>query len=100
MDWVPTISPQAGPLYRQIAAALEGAIVSGQLRRRQNLPNPRAMEKAVARQLARVLEERGLRASGANGGEKFWTSGDPSSSQRVISALLGREVSVEKLPTS
>ena len=55
---------------------------------------------AVARQLARVLEERGLRASGANGGEKFWTSGDPSSSQRVISALLGREVSVEKLPGS
>jgi glutamate racemase len=53
---------------------------------------------AVARQLARVLEQRGLRAGGANGAEKFWTSGDPGSARRVISALLGREVSVEKLP--
>ena len=53
---------------------------------------------AVARQLARVLDEGGLRAEGAKGGEKFWTSGDPASSARVISALLGRPVSVEKLP--
>jgi glutamate racemase len=55
---------------------------------------------AVARQLSRVLEERGLRAAEANGAERFWTSGDPISSRRVISALLGREVSVEKLPDS
>ncbi|HEV2477200.1 MAG TPA: glutamate racemase, partial [Candidatus Dormibacteraeota bacterium] len=55
---------------------------------------------AVARQLARVLDERGLRAEGANGAERFWTSGDPGSSRRVISALLGRAVSVEKLPIS
>jgi glutamate racemase len=55
---------------------------------------------AVARQLARVLQEHGLSAGGANGAERFWTSGDPNSSRRVISALLGREVSVEKLPGS
>lgn len=53
---------------------------------------------AVARQLARVLDERGLRAGGGEGAERFWTSGDPQASGRVISALLGREVSVEKLP--
>lgn len=55
---------------------------------------------AVARQLARVLEQRGLRADGATAAERFWTSGDPKVSRRVISALLGREVSVEKLPES
>lgn len=53
---------------------------------------------AVARQLARVLDERGLRAGGQSGVDRFWTSGDPSASRRVISALLGRDVSVEKLP--
>ena len=53
---------------------------------------------AVARQLGRVLDERGLRAEGATGSERFWTSGDPQTSRRVISALLDREVSVEKLP--
>jgi glutamate racemase len=55
---------------------------------------------AVARQLARVLEERGLRAGGGAGQERFWTSGDPETSRRVISALLGRQVSVEKLPVA
>lgn len=53
---------------------------------------------AVARQLARVLDERGLRAEGAAGSERFWTSGDPSHSSRVISALLGRPVTVHRLP--
>jgi glutamate racemase len=53
---------------------------------------------AVARRLATVLEERGLRADGDRGTERFWTSGDPSASARVISALLGRSVEVEKLP--
>jgi glutamate racemase len=53
---------------------------------------------AVARQLARVLDERHLRASGTRRIERFWTSGDPRTSQRVISALLGRDVTVEKLP--
>jgi glutamate racemase len=55
---------------------------------------------AVARQLARVLNERGLSATGGPGGERFWTSGDPASAQRVISALLGRQVKVEPLPES
>jgi len=55
---------------------------------------------AVARQLARVLAERGLRAEGGAARERFWTSGDPVNSQRVISALLGRQVSVEQLPAS
>jgi glutamate racemase len=53
---------------------------------------------AVARQLAHVLDERGLRAERANGEDRFWTSGDPASSTRVISKLLGRRVEVEKLP--
>lgn len=53
---------------------------------------------AVARQLARVLEDRGLRADRHSGVERFWTSGDPAESRRVISALLGRDVRVEKLP--
>ena len=53
---------------------------------------------AVARQLARVLDERGLRADGQFGVERFWTSGDPTEARRVISALLGRDVWVEKLP--
>jgi glutamate racemase len=55
---------------------------------------------AVARRLASVLEECGLRADGDRGTERFWTSGDPSVSARVISALLGRSVEVEKLPRS
>ena len=53
---------------------------------------------AVARQLARVLDDRGLRADGQGGVERFWTSGDPTASRRVISSLLGRDVWVEKLP--
>ena len=53
---------------------------------------------AVARQLARVLDDRGLRADGRSGVERFWTSGDPTASRRVISSLLGRDVWVEKLP--
>ena len=53
---------------------------------------------AVARRLSQVLEERGLKADGAQGKERFWTSGDPQTSTRVISALLGRPVRVEALP--
>ncbi|MGH7764596.1 MAG: glutamate racemase, partial [Candidatus Dormibacteraceae bacterium] len=56
---------------------------------------------AVARQLARVLGERDLAApAGAQSHERFWTSGDPVESQRVMSALLERAVTVEKLPGS
>jgi len=53
---------------------------------------------AVARQLAHVLDERDLRAEGRRGEERFWTSGDPEKSTRVISALLGRKVEVSRLP--
>jgi glutamate racemase len=54
--------------------------------------------EAVARQLARVLAERGMAARGeAQATERFWTSGNPAESERVMSALLGRKVSVEKL---
>jgi glutamate racemase len=54
---------------------------------------------AVARRLAQVLEERGLRADdAAKARERYWTSGDPVTSSRVISKLLGRAVTVEELP--
>ena len=53
---------------------------------------------AVARQLGRVLEERGLSAPAGPPRERFWTSGDRAKSERVISALLGRQVKVAKLP--
>jgi glutamate racemase len=55
--------------------------------------------EAVARHLGRVLSERGLAApAGATGRERFWTSGDPGESERVMSALLERTVKVAKLP--
>jgi glutamate racemase len=53
---------------------------------------------AVARRLAVVLAENRLAARDAVGRERFWTSGDPATSKRVIGALLGRPVDVEKLP--
>lgn len=54
---------------------------------------------AVARQLARVLDERGISApAGTQSRERFWTSGDPERSTRVISSLLGRAIEVNKLP--
>jgi glutamate racemase len=53
---------------------------------------------AVARQLAHVLDERDLIApQDAKASERFWTSGDLVESERVMSALLGRKVSVQKL---
>jgi glutamate racemase len=55
---------------------------------------------AVARRLSQVLDERGLKAGGGEGRERFWTSGNPTTSTRVISALLGRPVEVKKLPES
>lgn len=54
---------------------------------------------AIARQLGRVLAERGIAApDGSAAVERFWTSGDPERSRRVISKLLGREVAVARLP--
>jgi DNA-binding transcriptional MocR family regulator len=54
MDWVPTISPQAGPLYRQIAEAIERDIVSGRVRRGQQLPTHRALAQALEIDLTTV----------------------------------------------
>ena len=55
--------------------------------------------EAVARQLARVLAERRMAAPRqAKGAERFWTSGDPAESERVMTALLERKVAVAKLP--
>src|SRR5437868_7579090 len=64
-------------------------------------PNVSLIETAaaVARQLARVLGERDTPAASPSGSERFWTSGDVAASTRVISALLGRKVRVEKLPS-
>lgn len=54
---------------------------------------------AVARQLGRVLGERGLSApDGARATERFWTTGDAARSQQVISKLLGRNVEVAPMP--
>jgi glutamate racemase len=56
---------------------------------------------AVARQLKRVLDEHGLAApAGARAAERFWTSGEPEAAERAMSALLHRQVRVEKLPDS
>jgi DNA-binding transcriptional regulator YhcF (GntR family) len=54
MDWVPTISAQAGPVYRQIAEAIEHDIVSGRLRRGQQLPTHRALARALQIDLTTV----------------------------------------------
>ena len=53
---------------------------------------------AVARRLGQVLDERGLRATGTRRPDRFWTTGDPATSTRVISSLLGHPVEVEPLP--
>jgi glutamate racemase len=53
---------------------------------------------AVARQLARVLEERGLLAE-ADGkpAHRFFTTGEPASLQAALARLVGIEAKVEKL---
>lgn len=52
---------------------------------------------AVARQLQRRLAERGLLKHGG-GGERFWTSGDATQAEIVVSRLWGEPVTVERLP--
>jgi glutamate racemase len=54
---------------------------------------------AVARRLGQVLDEHDLRAQGGREPDRFWTSGDPATSARVISRLLGETVRVDPLPT-
>jgi DNA-binding transcriptional MocR family regulator len=54
MDWVPTIVPRAGPVYRQIAEAIERDIMSGRLRRGQQLPTHRSLARALGIDLTTV----------------------------------------------
>jgi DNA-binding transcriptional MocR family regulator len=54
MDWVPTITPRAGPAYRQIAEAIERDVLSGRLRRGQQLPTHRALARALGIDLTTV----------------------------------------------
>lgn len=54
---------------------------------------------AVARQLRRVLAERGLLNPGSEPGrEQFWTTGDLDVARRVFACLWGAPVVVERLP--
>ncbi len=53
---------------------------------------------AVARQLRRALASHGLLNEAGGRSERFWTSGEPTPAARVMSALLGRPVEVERLP--
>ncbi len=54
---------------------------------------------AVARQLQRKLADGGLLADTRSEARlRFWTSGGVAESKRVISALLGQAVTVERLP--
>ena len=43
MDWLPTISDRAGPLYRQISDAIAADIARGLLRRGQKMPTHRQL---------------------------------------------------------
>src|ERR1700753_3027212 len=54
MEWIPTISKQSGPLYRQISDALESDIAGGRLRRGQQLPTHRALAGALGLDLTTV----------------------------------------------
>lgn len=53
---------------------------------------------AVTRQLARLLDERGLRAPrGASPAHRFLTSGEPAALQRALKELAGVQAPVERL---
>jgi DNA-binding transcriptional MocR family regulator len=54
MEWIPTISGDAGPVYRQISDAIEADIASGRLRRGQQLPTHRALAQALGIDLTTV----------------------------------------------
>lgn len=53
---------------------------------------------AVAAQLRRVLAARALLRAAGPRAEQFWTSGDPARARKVMSGLLGRQVTAEQLP--
>jgi glutamate racemase len=53
---------------------------------------------AVVRQLARLLDERGLRApAGAQPTRRFMTSGEPAAFARAVKGLVGVDAAVERL---
>ena len=54
MDWVPTISDRAGPLYRQISDAIAADIASGLLRRGQKMPTHRQLAAQLGIDLTTV----------------------------------------------
>ncbi len=54
MEWIPTISKESGPLYRQISDAIASDITSGHLRRGQQLPTHRALAGALGIDLTTV----------------------------------------------
>lgn len=53
---------------------------------------------AVARQLQRLLEVRGLLEEGAVEPCRFWSSGNPEAMQETLPTLWGETVQVDKLP--
>jgi glutamate racemase len=53
---------------------------------------------AVARQLQRLLDARGLLAAGQAERCRFWSSGDPAAMQEVLPILWGDSVRVDKFP--
>jgi DNA-binding transcriptional MocR family regulator len=59
MDWVPTISDSAGPLYRQISDAIATDIASGLLRRGQKMPTHRQLAAQLGIDLTTVTRAYG-----------------------------------------
>jgi len=59
MDWIPTLTDRAGPLYRRIVEALAEDIASGRLRRGQQLPTHRALAAHLGMDLTTVTRAYG-----------------------------------------
>lgn len=59
MDWSPTISEAAGPIYLRIVEALSSDIASGRLVRGQQLPTHRALAKSLDVDLTTVTRAYG-----------------------------------------
>lgn len=53
---------------------------------------------AVARQVQRLLEAKGLLALGRTEPCRFWSSGDPAAMQEILPILWGASARVDKLP--
>jgi len=59
MDWIPTLTDRAGPLYRRILEALAEDIAGGRLRRGQQLPTHRALAASLGVDLTTVTRAYG-----------------------------------------